>query len=178
MALSTFQGPVRSLSGFISQGPNAVSAISTATATLDVANYAGKIINVTAATTTITLPAVNASANPVSSGPGQDPNTLNNLGASYTFFIATTATAVKIITGTGDFLLGQLVTGINATTPAGSIVMYAADGTATRSVNLNGTTTGGIKGSFITITATAANTYMVYGKLLGSGTLATPFANS
>ena len=178
MAQATFQGPVRSLSGFISQGPNAVAAISTATATLTVANYAGKIINVTAATTTITLPAVNASSNPVSSGPGQDPNTLNNLGATYTFFIPATATAIKIITGTGDYLLGQVIIGIDATTPAGSIVMFAADGSATRSINLNGTTKGGIAGSFVTIVATAANTYMVHGKLIGSGTLATPFATS
>ena len=178
MAQATFQGPVRSLSGFISQGPNAVAAVAGTTATIDVANYAGKIINVTAATTTITLPAVNASANPVSSGPGQDPNTLNSLGATYTFFIATTATAVKIITGAGDFLLGQIVVGVDAGATAGSVVMYAANGTTARSVNFNGTTTGGIKGSFVTIVATAANTYMVYGKAIGSGTLATPFATS
>jgi hypothetical protein len=178
MAQATFQGPVRSLSGFISQGPNTVAAISTATATLDVANYAGKIIRVTAATSTITLPAVNASANPVQSGPGQDPNTLNNLGATYIFFIPATATAIKIITGAGDFLLGQLITGVSAAATAGSVVMYAADGSTTRSVNLNGTTTGGIAGSFITIVAVSANTYMVYGKLIGSGTLATPFATS
>jgi hypothetical protein len=75
-------------------------------------------------------------------------------------------------------LLGQIITGIDATTPAGSIVMYAADGTATRSVNFNGTITGGIKGTFVTITAVSATTFMVYGKSIGSGTLATPFANS
>jgi hypothetical protein len=178
MAQATFQGPVRSLSGFISQGPNAVAAVSTATATLDVANYAGKIINVTAATSTITLPAVNASANPVSSGPGQDPNTANNLGATYTFFIPATATAIKVITGASDFLLGQSIIGVDAGATAGSMVMYAANGTSTRSINLNGTTTGGIKGSYFTIVATAANVYMVYGKLIGSGTLATPFATS
>jgi hypothetical protein len=178
MAQATFQGPVRSLSGFISQGPDTVIAISAATATLNVASYAGKIINVTVATSTITLPAVNATANPASSGPGDNPSSANNLGAIYTFFIPVTATAIKVITGAGDFLLGEIVVGIDATTPAGSIVMYAADGTATRSVNLNGTTTGGIKGSFFTIVATAANTYMVYGKLIGSGTLATPFATS
>jgi len=175
MAQSTFQGPVRSLSGFISQGPNAVSTISTATATIDVANYAGKITKITAATTVITLPAVNASANPTSSGPGQDPNTLNNFGASYTFFLPSTATSVKIITGTGDFLLGQVILGPSA---GGAASMFYADGSATRSVNLNGTTTGGIAGTYVTIVAVAANTYMVMGKLIGSGTLATPFATS
>jgi hypothetical protein len=178
MAQATFQGPIRSLSGVYSQGPNTVIAIAAATATIDVATYAGKIINVTAATSTITLPAVNASTNPISSGPGQDPNTLNNLGATYTFFIPATATAIKVITGAGDFLLGQAIVGVDAGATAGSMVMFAADGTATRSINLNGTTKGGIKGSFFVITATAANVYMIYGKLIGSGTLATPFATS
>lgn len=178
MALSTFQGPVRSLGGFISQGPNTVATISTATATLDVANYAGKIINITATTTTITLPAVNVSANPVTSGPGQDPNTANNLGASFTFFVPSTATAIKVITGTGDFLEGQVITGVSGATTAGSVVMYAANGTTHRSINLNGTTTGGIGGSFFTVIPVFANTYMIYGKLIGSGTLATPFATS
>ena len=184
MAQATFQGPVRSLSGFISQGPNAVATIpaTTSAITLD-STYIGKVISVTPATsgTTITLPALNATANPTSSGPGQDPNTVNNLGTTYTFFLAATATGsnfVKIITGAGNFLLGQIIIGIDATTPAGSIVMYAADGTATRSVNYNGTTTGGIKGTFVTITAVSATTFMVYGKSIGSGTLATPFATS
>jgi hypothetical protein len=178
MAQATFQGPIRSLSGVYSQGPDTVIAISTATATLNVANYAGKIINVTAATSTITLPAVNATVGPVSSGPGDNPNTPNNLGAVYTFFIPATATAIKVITGAGDFLLGQAITGVDAGATAGSMVMFAADGTATRSINLNGTTTGGIKGSYFSIVATAANVYTIYGKLIGSGTLATPFAAS
>jgi hypothetical protein len=174
MAQSTFQGPIRSLSGFISQGPNAVAAVSTATATLDVAGYAGKIIKISAATTTITLPAVNASANPVQSGPGQDPNTLNNLGAVYTFFLPTAATAVKVITGAGDFLLGS----VSLAASAGAASTFVADGSATRSVNLNGTTTGGVAGSYFTIVAVSANTYLVQGELIGSSTLATPFANS
>jgi len=174
MAQATFQGPVRSLGGFISQGPNTIAAVAGTTATLDVANYAGKIINITAATTTITLPAVNATANPTSSGPGQDPNTANNLGAVYTFFLPSTATAVKVITGASDFLLGS----VNLATSAGAANAYVADGTATRSINLNGTTTGGIKGSFFTIAAIAANVYMVQGELIGSSTLATPFATS
>jgi hypothetical protein len=51
-------------------------------------------------------------------------------------------------------------------------------------VNLNGeagasvATTGGLKGSRIKFTATAANTYMVEGVLVGSGTIATPFSGS
>ena len=174
MAQSTFSGPVRSLSGFISQGPNAVANISTATATLDVANYAGKIINVSAATTTITLPAVNASAYNPATGPGQDPNTLNNLGAIYTFFLPSAATAVKVITGTGDFMLGS----VSVATDGGAASNYAANGTTIRSINLDGSTKGGVKGSYFTIVAVAANTYLVQGELIASGGTATPFATS
>ena len=171
MAQSTFQGPVRSLSGFISQGPNTVVA-SAATTAATVANNSGKITNVIA-TSAITLPAVNVTANPASSGPGQDPNTLNNLGAVYTFFLPATATTVTITTASGDFLLGQIIIGPST---GGATSMFVANGTSTTTLTLNGTTTGGIKGSFISVVAVAANTYMVYGKLIGSGTLATPFS--
>lgn len=171
MGQSTFQGPVRSLSGFISQGPNTV-ATSGATTAVTVAANAGKVTNV-AATSAITLPAVNVSANPTTSGPGQDPNTLNNLGASYTFFLPATATAVTITTATGDFLLGQVVIGPSG---GGAASMFAANGTSTTTITLNGGTTGGIKGSYITIVAVAANVYMVNGSLLGTATLATPFS--
>ena len=178
MAQSTFQGPIRSLNGLYTQGPGSIVTVGGSTLTVDPALHGGRVLNITAATTTITLPAVNVTADPNSSGPGSDPNTLNNQGVVYTFFVATTATTVKVITAASQYMLGQVITGISATTPAGSIVMYAANGTTIRSLNLNGTTTGGIAGSFFTLTATAANTYMVYGKLIGSGTLATPFATS
>jgi hypothetical protein len=174
MALTTFQGPVRSLNGFISDGPGAIKAVSTATATLDDVNFAGRIINITAATTTITLPTLNATADPASAGPGSDPNSPNNLGVSYTFFLPTAATAVKVITAASNFLLGSAFVAVSASTDT----TFFADGTATRSINLNGTTTGGIAGTFFTITAVTATQWLVQGALLGSGSVATPFANS
>jgi hypothetical protein len=45
-------------------------------------------------------------------------------------------------------------------------------------INLNGTTTGGIAGTTITVTVLAANKYMVTGVVLGSGSVATPFADA
>ena len=45
-------------------------------------------------------------------------------------------------------------------------------------INLNGTTTGGVAGSWVQIVTIAANKYMVTGMVLGTGTVATPFANS
>ena len=174
MAITTFQGPVRSLNGFISDGPGIIKAISTATLTLDDVNYAGRILNITAATTTITLPTLNATADPSSAGPGSDPNTPNNLGTEYVFFLPTAATAVKVITAASNFLLGSAHIGLSA----GADTTFFADGTATRSINLNGTTTGGIAGTYFTITAVTATQWLIQGALLGSGTVATPFANS
>jgi hypothetical protein len=84
MAQTTFQGPVRSLAGFYTQGPASVVDLAngTNTVTLDVASYAGKTIRTNDATLVITLPTINATANPVTSGPGQDPNTVNNVGTA------------------------------------------------------------------------------------------------
>jgi hypothetical protein len=61
MAQTTFQGPVRSLAGFISQGPATVVNLAdgTNTVTLDVASYAGKTIRTNDATLVITLPTIN-----------------------------------------------------------------------------------------------------------------------
>ena len=45
-------------------------------------------------------------------------------------------------------------------------------------MTLNGTTTGGIVGSWVECTAIASAAYFVRGGLIGSGTIATPFANA
>jgi len=174
MARSTFQGPLRSLSGLYQQGPAAVVPVSTATLTVNPVDHGGRILTLTAATTTITLPAVNVTANSATSGPGQNPDTQNNQGVLYTFVLPSTATAVKVVTGTGDYLLGS----VDLATAGGATSTYVANGSTIRSVNLNGTTTGGIAGSMFTVVVISANTYLVQGQLIGSGTLATPFATS
>jgi hypothetical protein len=45
-------------------------------------------------------------------------------------------------------------------------------------INFNGTTTGGVAGTFVQIYAITSLKYMVTGTVLGSGTVATPFATS
>ena len=177
MALSTFEGPVKSLGGFYSQGPNTVINLpnGTNTVTLDVATYAGRLIRTNDATLVITLPSINTTASPSSAGPGTDPNTLNNVGTSYTFFIETAATTLNIVTDGTDKFVGSLL--LVATDAAGATTGYAP-AAANDFIKLNGTTTGGIAGSWITCTVLAANKYYVTGVLLGSGTVATPFADS
>jgi len=177
MARTTFQGPVRSLAGFYSQGPATVVNLAngTNTVTLDVATYAGKVIRTNDATLIVTLPTINATANPSSSGPGQDPNTLNNVGTTYTFVVETAATAVAIKTDGTDKFVGSLLV---VDTDSSGAVLGFAPASSNDVINLDGSTTGGAVGSQITVTVVAANKYMVSGVLIGSGSVATPFADA
>lgn len=175
MARTTFQGPVRSMAGFYAQGPDTVVNITGASADITVAAHAGKLIRVNNATAVITLPSIVATANDVTSGPGADPNTANNIGTSYSFYIETTATSVKIKTDGIDKFVGSIL--MVDTDSAGAVTGYAPAAT-NDNINLNGTTTGGISGSTITVTVVAANKYLVEGVLLGSGTVTTPFADA
>jgi hypothetical protein len=181
MARTTFQGSVRSLAGFYAQGPGSVVAISSST-TLNPVDHGGRIISVggaLAATTTLTLPAINVSADPSSSGPGADPNTLNNEGVLYTIWVPTTITTstLKIATNTTDLFIGTLF-GVDTDTSDALVAYNALAADAFDFINLNGGTTGGVAGTFIEIVAVAANCYMVTGTVNGSGTVATPFATS
>ena len=179
MARTTFQGPLRSLGGIYQQGPEAVVAI-TASTTLNPVSHGGRILTVggsLASTLTITLPAINTSANPSSSGPGQDPNTLNNEGVVYTIWVPTTisTSSLKIGTNGTDKFVGTIF-GVD-TDSTNALVAYTA-GSTNDFINFNGTTTGGVAGTWVQIVAIAANKYVVNGIALGSGTVATPFADS
>jgi len=177
MSRTTFSGPVRSLAGFIGQGPAMVVNVpdNTNTLSLTVADHAGKILRTNDATLTITLPAINTSADPASSGPSADPNTLNNQGVVFTIFIETAATAVKIGTNGTDKYVGSVL--LVDTDSSGAVFGYAP-GASNDFINLNGNSTGGIAGSWVQITVLAANKYLVNGVLLGSGAPGTPFADS
>ena len=181
MAISTFDGPVRSLGGMYQQGPASVVSISSTTS-LSPTSHGGRIISIggsLAATTTVTLPTISTASNPTTSGPGQDPNTLNNLGVVYTIWVPTTisTSSLKIATQSGDYFIGSLM-GVD-TDSSDALVAYNALAADTFDfINLNGSTTGGVAGTWIEIVAVAANAYMVRGTVNGSGTVATPFATS
>ena len=179
MARTTFQGPVRSLGGFYNQGPATVVAV-TSSVTLDPTNYAGRIISVggtLASNIVITLPAINTSANPTTSGPGQDPSTANNQGVVYTIWVPTTiaTSSLKIGTNGTDKFIGTIF-GVDTDT-SNALVAYTA-ASSNDFINFNGGTTGGVAGTWVEIFAIAANKYMVNGIALGTGTVATPFADS
>jgi len=180
MARTTFQGPVRSLGGIYQQGPAAVVDITSST-TLNPVDHAGRILAVggsLAAALTLTLPAINVSTNSTTSGPGQDPSTANNEGVVYTIWVPTTisTSSLKIGTNGTDKYIGTIV--MNDVDSDGAALVGFSAAAANDFINLNGTTTGGVAGSWVQIFAIAANKYMVTGTVLGTGTVATPFANS
>ena len=179
MARTTFQGPVRSLGGIYQQGPSTVVDITSST-TLNPVDHGGRIISVggsLAANVTLTLPTINASANSSSSGPGNDPNTANNEGVVYTIWVPTTisTSSLKIGTDGTDRFVGSVLS-IDTDT-SGAAVGFTA-GANDDFINFNGTTTGGVAGTWVQIVAVAALKYMVTGTVNGSGTVATPFATS
>lgn len=182
MAQSTFQGPLRSLGGIFQQGPASIVSITSST-TLNPTDHGGRIISVggtLAANVVLTLPTINTSSNPVQSGPGQDPNTLNNQGVVYTIWVPTTiaTSSLKIGTtsGSSDLYVGTIF-GVD-TDSTNALVAYTANGSSNDYINFNGTTTGGVAGTWVQIFALAANKYVVNGVALGSSTVATPFADS
>lgn len=179
MARTTFQGPVRSLGGIYQQGPSTIVEITSST-TLNPVDHGGRIISVggsLAANVTLTLPTVNTSANASSSGPGNDPNTANNEGVVYTIWVPTTisTSSLKIGTDGTDRFVGYVLSIDSDTSDA---TRGFGAGANDDFINFNGTTTGGVAGTWVQIFAIAALKYMVTGVAVGSGTVATPFATS
>ena len=179
MARTTFQGPIRSLGGIYQQGAGTIVEITSST-TLDPVSHGGRIISVggsLAANVTLTLPSINVSTNAASAGPGPDPNTLNNEGVMYTIWVPTTisTSSLKIGTDGTDKYVGYVLSIDSDTTDA---TRGFGAGATNDFINFNGTTTGGVAGTWVQIFAIAANKYMVTGVAVGSGTVATPFADS
>ena len=172
MARTTFSGPVVSQRGFVAAGPDEVVNI-TAETTLTFAAHAGKVIKVNDADGAITLPTIKADSKGTTAG-DNDPNVNSHLGAVYKFFVGTDCSDCDIKTDGTDKFVGH------------ATVVNVADGTnstfvpgATNDViSMNGGTQGGDKGSTITITALEDNVYLVEAMLIGTGSEATPFADS
>jgi hypothetical protein len=156
MAKSTFSGPVVSNNGFIQAGSNNIVEI-TAEETLTFNAHAGRIIEVNDADGAVTLPSIKS----------------GELGAKYTFFIGTDATDLDIKTDGTDKYVGSIMVAVTDGSKKSFIPASTND-----VISLNGGTQGGDKNSYIEITALATAEYLVQGVLIGSGTVATPFADS
>ena len=172
MATTTFSGPVRSLNGFINFGPTAAVSL-TADTTLTMNDHAGRILLCNDADGKFTLPSITTGSAGSTAG-SNDPNVASNLGATYTFIVQTAATDMDILTDGTDKFIGF----------AKSLVSTAATGaawfpgTSNDVMTFNGTTSGGIVGTMIKVTAVASAQYFVEAYIKSSGTQVTPFADA
>lgn len=159
MSITTFSGPVRSLAGFITGTDTVAASVTSATLVITAANgladaYNGVIIPLNrAGGMTVTLPAATGSQ------------------AVYTFLVGTTFTSSGIIqvANSTDTLNG--IASVGGTTGSVFSTLPASD-----TITMNGSTTGGLAGSIITVRDVAAGDYIVTANLVGSGTPATPFS--
>ncbi len=100
------------------------------------------------------------------------------VGREFEFFVTTTITSnsAKIITDSATtFLLGEVLT---YTTATASGAGFAFNGTTHVACTMNGTTTGGVIGTWIRVKAISATQWFISGLIVGSGTIATPAATS
>ena len=172
MANTTFSGPVISKNGFIGTGPGSTVAL-TANTSLTVNDHAGRILLTQDADGIYKLPSINTNANGATAGT-TDYNNLNNVGATFMFYIDTLATDVQIITDGTDKFTGAAMIAVDNGSKKAFFPAAAND-----VLSMNGTTTGGIVGSVITVTALEAAQYLVHNTLiLGSGSISTPFSDT
>ena len=173
MANTTFDGPVRSKNGFINLGPGMTKSL-TADTTLSVQEHAGRILLLNDADGKFTLPSINVNADSAVAGPGSDPNNLNNIGASFYFYVETLATDLDIKTDGTDKFKGAIMIAVDDGAKKAFVPAATND-----VITLDGTVKGGIVGSVVQITAIDTATYLVHNSLLiGSGTIETPFADA
>ena len=172
MANTTFSGPVRSLNGFINFGPKAAVSL-TADTTLTMNDHAGRILLCNDADGKFLLPTITTGSAGSTAG-ANDPNVASNLGATYTFIVQTVASDMDIYTDGTDKFIGF----------ARSLMTTAATGkdwfpgAANDVMNFDGSTTGGIVGTLVRVTAVASAQYFVEAYIKSSGTQATPFADA
>ena len=172
MANTTFSGPVISKNGFIGTGPGSTVAL-TANTSLTVNAHAGRILITQDADGIFTLPSINTNANGATAGT-TDYNNLNNVGASFYFYVDTTATDVQIVTDGTDKFVGAAMIAVDDGSKKAFFPAASND-----VLSMNGTTTGGITGSVIQVTALQSAEYLVHNTLiLGSGTIVTPFSDT
>jgi len=154
MGQTTFSGPVKSDAGFITGTDSVTAAITASTLTVD-SSYNGKTILISrAAGTAVTLPAAT----------GSQARYVVRLAASVT----SNSTTIKVANAT-DIMQGLAV--VTASTPGAFYTTATSD-----TVTLNGSTTGGLVGSFVELTDVASGIWAVHAVLVGSGTVATPFS--
>jgi hypothetical protein len=98
------------------------------------------------------------------------------VGTHYRFLVTVTITSnnFRVTAASGDLLFGAVWIADFDTANTGAY--FAADGTDDLVLTMNGSTTGGKKGTVVEFIATSATQWFVTGTVFGDGSLATPFS--
>lgn len=105
------------------------------------------------------------------------PSAAEGMQFDFVFTVSRTSTnAYKIITATGDFLLGAYMAGDPTIATSGDV--FTADGSTHVALTLDADTEGGVIGGKIRVTAISASQWYIEGMVVGTGTMTTGFATS
>jgi hypothetical protein len=155
MATTKFKGTVEATQGFRA---NSQVTVTTSTLTINPIDHQGKIMNLArAAGITVTLPAATGTGN------------------VYRFWTTVSVTSnnnIIKVANASDTMQGTL---LNALATGATPWIETAGGTDD-TITMNGTTTGGLIGSYVELVDQATNVWALFATLAGSGTLATPLS--
>lgn len=96
-------------------------------------------------------------------------------GTTFTIYMPVTATGNKVIK-VADSVDAFQGGSVNLPSANGAVTYFQSVAGTSDTLTMNGTTTGGIRGSEVTFTSVAAGVWDVESVLITSGTAATPFS--
>ena len=177
MARTTFKGPVRSLSGFISTGDVMGQALSAGTVDggTDITGidlYQGRCMTIGNTTTVFNLPEIVSDS-------AVNPSTLSTIGLEYTFLMTANLSGETFTLNAGTAAgrsTADVFQGTAQYVDTGDNSMEGFNAAGADTLTLDGSTRGGLGGSIVYCRAVGANIWLIDCSLNGSGTMVTPWS--
>ena len=177
MARTTFKGPVRSLSGFISTGDVMGQALSAGTVDggTDVTGidlYQGRCMTIGNTTTVFNLPEIVSDS-------AVNPSTLSTIGLEYTFLLTANLSGETFTLNAGTAAgrsTADVFQGTAQYVDTGDNSMDGFNAAGTDTLTLDGSTRGGLGGSIVYCRSVGANIWLIQCALNGNGTMVTPWS--
>ena len=177
MARTTFKGPVRSLSGFISTGDVMGQALSAGTVDggTDVTGidlYQGRCMTIGNTTTVFNLPEIVSDS-------AVNPSTLSTIGLEYTFLMTANLSGETFTLNAGTAAgrsTADVFQGTASYVDTGDNSMEGFNAAGADTLTLDGSTRGGLGGSIVYCRSVGANIWLIQCALNGNGTMVTPWS--
>ena len=177
MARTTFKGPVRSLSGFISTGDVMGQALSAGTVDggTDVTGidlYQGRCMTIGNTTTVFNLPEIVSDS-------AVNPSTLSTIGLEYTFLLTANLSGETFTLNAGTAAgrsTADVFQGTASYVDTGDNSMEGFNAAGADTLTLDGSTRGGLGGSIVYCRSVGANIWLIQCALNGNGTMVTPWS--